>query len=770
MSNFRVLLLDTKQSNPNHYLCLAVRDALQESRHVESVFLANLGNAIPGAIENKCNLFIAFDGEELHPEICKRLKSICGFSVAWITEDPYELSVNLANEYLFDLICTTDSLSVSAYGIKGFHLPLAAWESIQFHSVCPDEQSRYDLFFAGTAWPNRVEFINKITNEIDGLSSKIALSSNPHIPKVNIDFPLSAYSWRTPNNQFARIANKSRITLGLYRDYSTSQTLNTSATTPGPRIFEVAMAGSFQLVDGSLPEIGKYFEIGREISIFSDANDCIDKINYYLNHPEERLKIAVASQNRALSHHTYFNRLEALLSEVRSRSEVLPLTLSFGSAKKPRVLIVSHNVLGQNSWGGVEVYQEWIFNTLSEFYEIWFYYPIASSVGLKCRLEDGGRNEVAIFEFSKTLSDNDLLTCKERENSFSSILIDYQISVVHFQHLIGHIPSLPLIARALGIPTIYSMHDYYSLCEHFNLVGEAGNYCGVETRGEIDCDNCLSKTLNLAPGSQARRRSFFRRILKSFDVLHANTIGVKERIQSVYGELQVGDRWEIMPVPIKELPKSDRSSDQTSLRVIIFGNFTKYKGGDLLLNVLKALKDSSIIFTVLGRVDPEYVNCLNQLPYVKIMGGYHSWDLPEILEEFDVSIHASIWPETYCITLSEAWRAGLVPVVSDIGALGERVRDGDNGFKFPVDKPGKVVEILHYLSLDRQSLKRISANDLGGELVFDLQHLTWLQGLYKKLLEGSVAGDQGISGHPISLSDCGILLNDDFWRLGYEKC
>jgi hypothetical protein len=62
---YRVLLLDTKASNPNHYICLSIEHALNHIPEVEYVCKANLGNALERAREHKCNLFFAFDGEEL---------------------------------------------------------------------------------------------------------------------------------------------------------------------------------------------------------------------------------------------------------------------------------------------------------------------------------------------------------------------------------------------------------------------------------------------------------------------------------------------------------------------------------------------------------------------------------------------------------------------------------------------------------------------------------------------------------------------------------
>jgi glycosyltransferase involved in cell wall biosynthesis len=47
----------------------------------------------------------------------------------------------------------------------------------------------------------------------------------------------------------------------------------------------------------------------------------------------------------------------------------------------------------------------------------------------------------------------------------------------------------------------------------------------------------------------------------------------------------------------------------------------------------------------------------------------------------------SIWPETWCFGLGEAWRAGLRVAAFDIGAQAERIRRTGRGFLLPLGLP-----------------------------------------------------------------------------------
>ncbi len=81
------------------------------------------------------------------------------------------------------------------------------------------------------------------------------------------------------------------------------------------RFFEIAAAGGFLLCYHQ-PEIEKYFKIGVECDAFHTERELLDKIRYYLAHPEKRREIALAGQRRALAEHLYRHRLQALLEQL----------------------------------------------------------------------------------------------------------------------------------------------------------------------------------------------------------------------------------------------------------------------------------------------------------------------------------------------------------------------------------------------------------------------------------------------------------------------
>ncbi len=90
------------------------------------------------------------------------------------------------------------------------------------------------------------------------------------------------------------------------------------------RIFEGAACGALVLTDAIANGLEELFEIGREIVVYRDDEDLLDKITYYLAHEEEREAIARAGQRRTLQEHTYLHRVQRII-EIVSAPEFRPI-------------------------------------------------------------------------------------------------------------------------------------------------------------------------------------------------------------------------------------------------------------------------------------------------------------------------------------------------------------------------------------------------------------------------------------------------------------
>jgi len=727
---------------------------------VDHVVKAELHNAVSEAVKHGCNLFFAFDGEELEFSICSRVAAVCGLSVLWVTEDPYELNTNVANADLFDLVFTNDSSCVAAYGKKGRHLPLAGAKTFHLLPIQEREESlRYDVFFAGTAWPNRVELLKKVLETdlgANAIKAKIALPTNEHLPPLNLALPPSQLNWRTSPMDFARFANASVCTLVLPRVFSASGNRD-FAETPPPRLYEAALAGTVQLVQSNLTEAEQYFEAGQDFIYFDTADELIKSIRALRADFTWRNQIARRAQTKALAQHCYEQRMAHVLAELnalKQRVQHIELVL-VPPTGKPKLLFVVHNVVEQGHFGGVEVYLKHMSHDLAGEYEIYFYVPNSQIDSNAAIVLDSQGKMLEKYDFSRPTSPWQL-SCREREEAFASLLVKFEISLVHFHHLMGHVPSIVEIAKALGVATAMTFHDYFAVCHNFTLLSFKGMYCHPDDISISQCDVCLWNGHHVLPGSQAARRAYWDSILEAIDTLVFNTQGGYELTARIYPAVANHKNVVVLPVPMLpiQVHRHYKKSEPDPLKVAILGNFTSHKGGNIIARAIPLLEHSNIEFHIFGRVDGEYGWLKNSksLPYVHVHGGYKPSCLPTELYFCHVSLHLSIWPETYCLTLSEAWDCGLVPVVSDIGALGERVTDGVNGLKIPHDAEGALVQALRRLTEMPGLLQELQQN-IGTAPVSRIDsHIAGLHDIYKtNVIEQRLIAEKGSAQTRVSL-------------------
>ncbi|HDR9050590.1 TPA: glycosyltransferase [Burkholderia vietnamiensis] len=765
-AKFRILLYDTKYRNPNHYICLAILGALKRHPDVEFVAKADPLNAMSIAIEQRCNLFIAFDGEELNTSLCEQLASVCGRAVLWVTEDPYELSVNVRNAKLFDLIFTNDSSSVAAYGLKGVHLPLAG--AVEFHLIAPlppTHALRYELFFAGTAWPNRSTFLRSVLKHIPTeWNCKIALPTNPFLPTHGIDLPESSLSWRTSPIDFARFVNRSAITLMLPRVFSASGGRE-YAETPPPRLFEAALAGGVQMVHDSLAEVDQSFRPGQEIVLFSSEQDFLEKATGLVNDRSYRNAIAEAAHSRARKFHTYDNRVNAILDKAIG---IPTKQVQRQSIARKTLLFVTHNIPSRGNFGGVEVYLDRLKGALGADWNVLFYAPDMTGRQQSAHVLSCDYDEIEHYTFSQSYSPA-LLTCEERERAFRQILHEQRVDFVHFHHFIGHVPSLVYVAAQMGVPTAFTAHDYFGVCNEFNLISFKNEFCGAPDVSISQCDTCLLNKRHIASGSQAQRRAFWDDIFRHVNLLVFNTEYSRDTYARIYPAVRQHPRLRVLPVPIPDGDVRHKSGYTTPLKIALLGNVTFQKGGEVLARALPMLAAAPVEFHIFGRVDAQYAGLANRDKHsnVVVHGPYTPDALPNALRECDVSLHISIWPETYCLTLSEAWQLGIVPIVTDIGALGERVRHMVNGLKVRPDSEGSLIDAIYLLQNSPELLDSLRAG-ISSMLFSELRnHSAEIRAEYSELLATApapITSTADITHTPIR--EMGIVLQSASWQRG----
>lgn len=83
------------------------------------------------------------------------------------------------------------------------------------------------------------------------------------------------------------------------------------------RHFEITAAGGF-LLCYHMAEIDDFFEVGTECETFRDEQELLEKVRFYLEHPQKRIEIAHAGQQRTLKNHLYSHRVGQVVDAIQT--------------------------------------------------------------------------------------------------------------------------------------------------------------------------------------------------------------------------------------------------------------------------------------------------------------------------------------------------------------------------------------------------------------------------------------------------------------------
>lgn len=86
------------------------------------------------------------------------------------------------------------------------------------------------------------------------------------------------------------------------------------------RAIDIMGAGGF-LLSNYQPELAEYFENGVDMVLFESKEDMLVKINYYLNHEDERREIAINGYNKVREFYDYKVKVNEMLSHVANNTE-----------------------------------------------------------------------------------------------------------------------------------------------------------------------------------------------------------------------------------------------------------------------------------------------------------------------------------------------------------------------------------------------------------------------------------------------------------------
>lgn len=165
--------------------------------------------------------------------------------------------------------------------------PLGAFDAT-YTPAMPEEElfsldRDIDVVFVGALHVGKMPLLAKVKKAFGARCSMHGLTSTKKNVYFNLKYGFPG--WITPIPQSAYIPLYQRAKIGI-------NVHNRGKYTVGSyRLYELPANGVMQLSDGD-EYLGAFFDEGNEIVGYSNADDLIDKIRFYLKNDEERTRIA----------------------------------------------------------------------------------------------------------------------------------------------------------------------------------------------------------------------------------------------------------------------------------------------------------------------------------------------------------------------------------------------------------------------------------------------------------------------------------------------
>lgn len=266
------------------------------------------------------DLVLVLNGVVLPADQVNQLRQSGIKTAVWFTDDPYYTDWTISIAPRYDYIFTLELNCVPFYRKLGcehvYYLPFAVNPNV-FHPKHVPASYQSDICFIGTAFWNRVELIDRLAPIL--MNRKVVIAGWWWDRLQNYSLlsdKIKLGDWMTPEDT-ANYYNGAKIVINLHRsvdDYTiNSNGRRIEALSVNPRTFEISGCATLQLSD-IRQDMSNVYVPGKEIGTYVSHDELIEKIDYYLQHEEERQKIALNGMSRTRRDHTYHKRLNTMLS------------------------------------------------------------------------------------------------------------------------------------------------------------------------------------------------------------------------------------------------------------------------------------------------------------------------------------------------------------------------------------------------------------------------------------------------------------------------
>jgi glycosyltransferase involved in cell wall biosynthesis len=363
---------------------------------------------------------------------------------------------------------------------------------------------------------------------------------------------------------------------------------------------------------------------------------------------------------------------------------------------------------------------------------------------------------------------------------FKKFLINNKIQIVHIHTFMGLYKEFLEACKDLNIKIVYTTHDYFGICTKVNFIDYKGNLCDerniekcltcnmsgydmnlitvlqsplyrfLKNKGIINKLGSLKKGINeknkiksnfsiIEKKVTSEYRTSYNDLIKYYsdmfsyiDVFLFNST-VAEEVYRKY----IDKSGEVVSITHGDITDNRKVRDYSSkkLKMTYLGPYKKYKGFDLLIEIVKEINKEykkDIELNLYGDIYGFEIE-----DNIKIHGKYEYNQLSNIFDNTDLLIVPSIWHETFGFIVLESISYGVpVLLTENVGAKDIiNNRKNPSGIIINVCKDSLKLKIIEILN-NRDILFELNKNILSNTFDMDIfEHYKKIKSIYDKLWE-----------------------------------
>ncbi|WP_414828627.1 glycosyltransferase [Alteromonas sp. H39] len=257
------------------------------------------------------------------------------------------------------------------------------------------------------------------------------------------------------------------------------------------------------------------------------------------------------------------------------------------------------------------------------------------------------------------------------------------ISLVHIRHMAWHSYGLIDICKNIEIPVVFSIHDFYTVCPTVKLLDGDKKFCGGKcTNPSEPCKPELWKAEqvgNLNHFEVFPWQAIFRRYINEISHFVTTSESAKKIIEDSYPSIIDSD-FSVIPHgrDFEEFQKvASYPEENKKFKLICPGNIGAAKGLKFISD-LATIGHDVLEVHIVGKVSSE----VELSEHIVVHGAYEREELASIIKSIRPTFGGvfSIWPETWCHTLTELLASGIPVFSFGMGAVEERINKGEFGW------------------------------------------------------------------------------------------